>query len=553
MSQHPFTHASQPAVCLQDLTFTYPEQAAPALQGVEWEIAAGEFVLICGTSGSGKSTLLRCLNGLVPHFSGGHFGGVARIFGQDTRLVGPQALSLEVGFVFQDPEAQQITTRVDDELAFGLEQRGIAASIMRKRVEEVLDLLGIAHLRRREMAKLSGGERQRVAVAAVLAVQPRLLVLDEPTSQLDPWGAEEVMTALTRLNEDLGLTVVIAEHRLERVLGHADTIRALATRGGRDLSGAPGEVVPYLDPALLPPVVQVGLARQWSPLPLTIKAGRKQLARDSALASLAISPVPPASAGGEPRVVLDRVVAGFGEAPVLEAVSLTVQPGEVLALMGRNGSGKTTLLRLIMGLHRPQAGRVLVDGRDVARLDPAEMAAIVGYVPQNPGAILFAETLAAELAFTLRHHPRSRQDPAALLARLGLATHAATDPRDLSGGERQRAALAAILVGDPAVLLLDEPTRGMDGVQKQRLGALVAELAAAGRSVMLATHDVELVASVATRVALLGGGRIVAVGTPRQVLAGSLTYATQVNKLFGGDMLTVADVLGGTGAPADPQ
>ena len=233
------TLLAEPIVTFSELTYRYPERETPALRELNWTVAPGEFVTVTGPSGSGKSTLLRCLNGLTPHYSGGTFDGVVIVAGHDTRHYNPRVLARLTGFVFQDPEAQFVAGRVDDELAFGMEQLGVPAVTMRKRVEEVLDLLGIAALRDREIATLSGGERQRVAVAAALALQPSILALDEPTSQLDPWGAEEVVAALNRLNEDLGLTIVLAEHRLERVVAHADRLTVLAPGGTLALDGPP--------------------------------------------------------------------------------------------------------------------------------------------------------------------------------------------------------------------------------------------------------------------------------------------------------------------------
>ncbi|HEY8446115.1 MAG TPA: ATP-binding cassette domain-containing protein [Thermomicrobiales bacterium] len=526
---------------LREVRFRYPRQTEPVLRGVDWLIPEGAFVLVAGPSGSGKSTLLRCLNGLVPHFSGGVFGGSAIVHGLDTRHYGPRALSRTVGFVFQEPEAQLVTTRVEDELAFGMEQLGIPPALMRKRVEEVLDLLGIAALRHREVATLSGGERQRVAVAAALTLQPRLLVLDEPTSQLDPWGAEDVLTALTRLNDDLGLTIVLAEHRLERVLGFADRLR-LVRADAETVEGDPREIMAVCDPSMAPPVVRLGRALAWEPLPLTVKEGRRL-----ALASTAPRmPGPDSpSAGGPPVVELRGVSAGYGARIVLRDITLEVRPGELVALMGRNGSGKTTLLRSIIGFHRPASGSITVAGRDIASLDPADIARDVGYLPQRPASLLFAERVRDELAFTLRHRRRTRFDPDALLEDLGLTALADRHPRDLSAGEQERVALAAVLAGAPPVLLLDEPTRGMDALRKAALGQLLRRLRDEGTAVLMATHDVELVAGLATRVVLLGEGEIIADGPPREVLAGSLTFATQVNKLYGDGFLTVEDVLAG--------
>ncbi|HET7093714.1 MAG TPA: ATP-binding cassette domain-containing protein [Thermomicrobiales bacterium] len=533
------------AASFANVSFSYPGESKPALAGVDWTIAEGGLTLVAGESGSGKSTLLRCLNGLVPHFSGGRFGGEVVVAGRDTRRHGPRELSRVVGFVFQDPEAQFVTTRVDDEIAFGMEQLGVPPATMRRRVDAMLDLLGIAPLRERAVATLSGGERQRVAVAAALALEPRILALDEPTSQLDPAGAESVLAALTRLNDDLGLTVVLAEHRLERIVAHADWLRALGPAGGAAIDGPPREALARAEPWLLPPLVALGRALGWEPLPLSIEEGRRFVAIDRA-AGRAPAPPPadPSPPGGAPSIRLEGARARFGRRDVLHDIDLEARPGELVAVMGRNGSGKTTLLRTIAGFQRPAGGRVDVAGRDIAALHPAEVAADLGYVPQHPSAMLFAETVRQELAFTRKQHGGRGPEPEALLADLGLADLADRHPRDLSGGERERTALAAILAGGPTILLLDEPTRGMDGRRKRELARLLTRLRRDGMTIVLATHDVELVAGMATRVVLLADGRIVADGDPRRVLAGSPAFAPQINKLYGDGFLTPADVLG---------
>lgn len=529
-----------PLAQLERVSFRYPERERAILHDVEWSVPEGAYIVVAGYSGSGKSTLLRCLSGLVPHFSGGRFGGAVRVGGNDTRRFAPRDLGRMVGFVFQDPEAQMVTHRVEDELAFGMEQLGVDSLTMRKRVEEVLDLLSIAPLRDRDPSTLSGGERQRVAVGAALTTQPRLLVLDEPTSQLDPWGAEEVLSALTRLNEDLGLTVVLAEHRLERVIGHADVLRVVGSDG--TLEGSPRDVLAVCDTILAPPIVRLGRAREWSPLPLTIKEGRTAVLGDPC------RPIAPATrplpSSGQRVIDVQNLTANQGRRAILRGIDFDVSEGEVVALMGRNGSGKTTLLRTLMGLHRPASGRVTIAGRDAATVDPSELAGDVGYLPQRPLSILFNETVRDELRFTLKHRKNKGLDSERLLAELGLSHLANHHPHDLSVGEQERAALAAVLVASPRILLLDEPTRGMDALRKRQLTDILRRHREAGTAIVVATHDVEWVAGLATRVVLLGDGEFVADGDPGDVLSGSLTFATQMDKLYGHGFLTVDDVLG---------
>lgn len=538
-----------PVAELDAVTYRYPGAAGPALDQVSWQVATGEFVVVAGASGSGKSTLLRCLNGLVPHFTGGQLGGTVTVAGHDVRRRGPRTLGRSVGFVFQDPETQLLTGRVDDEIAFSLEQHGIGRATLRTRVEEMLDLLGIAALRTRDPATLSGGERQRVAIAAALALHPRLLVLDEPTSQLDPWGAEDVLTAVARLNEDLGLTVVLAEHRLERVLTFADRLRFLGRTGESTIDGPVRDVVGQLIPAAMPPVSRLGHFAGWRPLPLSIKEARPH----AATLQLPAAPDLESECAGDVASELKGVTLVHGRTNVLDGVDLVIHRGEVVALMGRNGSGKTTLLRALAGFHRPWRGEIRLFGRDVATAEPAEIGRTVGYLPQQPGTLLFSERVRDEVRFTLAQRRKGKATPFAkedwVLERFTLADVADRHPRDLSGGERERLALAAVLAGGPPVLLLDEPTRGMDAWRKAELGAMLQELAAEGVAVLLATHDVELVARYATRVVLLGGGEIVADAPTREVLAGSLTFSPQINKLLGGRWLTVDEVLAASDAP----
>ena len=532
-------------ISFDHVTYHYPanngELPIAALRDLSLEIDEGELVLLVGPSGAGKSTFLRCLNGLVPHFYGGTLSGRVRVAGQDPVAASPQGMASFVGMVFQDPETQFVTDRVEDELAFGMENQALPRALMRKRVEEVLDQLTIAHLRDRAIATLSGGEKQRVAIASVLTTHPEVLVLDEPTSQLDPQSAEEVLVAIRRLNEDLGLTVILAEHRLERVVQFVDRVLYLPAGANPLLLDEPRAVMAAMD--LTPPLVSLGKAMGWRPLPLTIKQARRFVPRDrrsvarsvqaetSTLARSAETSTPQA----QPLVTVEGISYRYDSGlEALSNVSFALRPGEVVALMGRNGSGKSTLLKLIAGLQKPARGRVRLGGLDTATASIEAIVRIVGYVPQNPGALLFKDTVLEELAFTRQGHklPPDPSADRALLARLGLAEQAERYPRDLSTGQRQRVALAAILVAEPQVLLLDEPTRGLDYEQKEALTGILQQLQAQGRSVILATHDVELAARCADRVVLLGDGEVIVDGPTRQVMTGSLVFASQVNKLY---------------------
>jgi len=547
-------------ITFEHVSYTYPAAPRPALRDVSLHLPEGAFALVVGASGAGKSTLLRCINGLAPHFSGGALAGRLSVHGLDPVQAAPQVMSRRVGFVFQDPESQFVMDRVEDEIAFALENAALPRQDMRVRVEEALDLLDLCALRERRLESLSGGEQQRVAIAAALALRPRILVLDEPTSQLDPQSAEDVLHALTRLNADLGLTVVLAEHRLERVLPFVDHLVYLSETGALVASGPPQQVLRQLE--LVPPLVALGKALNWDPLPLTIKQGRQFSGQESRGAGeqrsrgaeehpidqsphLPITNLPITN----PYLHARRVEFAYNGQPVLRGVDLDVWPGEIVALMGRNGSGKTTLLKSIVGLLRPRRGDLSVAGQQVADREVAEICRYVGYLPQDPNALLFADTALDELHITLRNHRLEAQPPVApgaLLDRLGLADKARAYPRDLSAGERQRVALGAITVTRPGALLLDEPTRGLDYAAKRVLVDLLRSWRDEGTAILLVTHDVELAAEAADRVLLMSQGEIIAQGAPAQVLGASPLFAPQVARLFpGAGWLTPAEALRG--------
>ncbi len=533
------------------VTYRYPGTEASILEGLSLDVEEGEFLLVIGPSGSGKSTLLRCLNGLVPHFYGGTIDGRIKVAGRDPMALGPQGMADAVGFVFQDPEAQFVVDKVEDEIAFALENAAIDPLLMRKRVEEVLDQLSIAHLRHRSVSTLSGGERQRVAIAAVMALQPRVLVLDEPTSQLDPQAAEEVLDALVKLNHDMGLTVILSEHRLERVIQHVDRVLYLPGEGQSPIVGDPRTVLSQV--GLTPPLVTLAKALGWSPLPLTIKEARRFVKQrePGELVSGDRAPVPVSTAAQSASVIsVEELSFSYNGHRALSDVSLEVGQGEFVAVMGRNGAGKTTLLMHLIGLLKPSQGRVRITSHsssvalDTRQAAIEEIIQVVGYVPQNPNALLFSDTVREEIAFTRHNHGLPPVDDTALLAHLGLAAHAGRYPRDLSVGERQRVAIAAILAAEPQILLLDEPTRGLDYQQKESLVAFLEEEKVQGRTIIMSTHDVELAAHCADRVVLLGDGQVVVDGPARQVMSESMVFSSQINKLFRDPaLLTVEDVL----------
>ena len=534
-----------PIIEFESVTITYAGADRPALANVDLSIGEGELVLVIGQTGSGKTTLLRAINGLVPHFTGGTLAGNVRVAGRDTSTHHPRDLADVVGVVPQDPLSSFVTDTVEEELAYGMECLGVSPAIMRRRVEETLDLLGLADVRDRALMSLSGGQRQRVAIGAVLTAHPRVLVLDEPTSALDPGAAEEVLAVLQRLVHDLGITVVLAEHRLERVLEYADRVIHVPGDARPLVVGTPADVM--ISSPVAPPVVRLGQMAEWTPLPLSVRDARRQ-ARDlrTRLEQRPARTIP-VREQHDTVVTVERTRASYGRVPALRGVTLDIAKGEIVALMGRNGAGKSTLLSTLVGLRRPDAGTVRIDGVDPATLTGPRLIGRIGLVPQDSTDLLQRDSVAAECADADRDAGVEPGTTAELLARIAPEIPADAHPRDLSEGQRLVLALAVVLVATPAVLLLDEPTRGLDYPTKERLSTLLRDLAASGHAIVVATHDVELAAETATRVVVLADGEVVADGPTAEVLVGSPLFAPQVAKVLvgpeGADVpLTVTEV-----------
>jgi energy-coupling factor transporter ATP-binding protein EcfA2 len=564
----------------EDVSVTYDGAAGPSVQGVDFEVPEGELVLLVGPSGVGKSTVLGAVSGLVPHFTGGTLRGRVTVAGRDTRTHKPRELADVVGTVGQDPLAHFVTDTVEDELAYGMESLGLAPEVMRRRVEETLDLLGLTGLRDRPIATLSGGQRQRVAIGSVLTPHPRVLVLDEPTSALDPAAAEEVLAVLQRLVHDLGTTILMAEHRLERVIHYADRMVLLPAPGEPPLTGTPAEVM--AQSPVHPPVVALGRLAGWSPLPLTVRDARRQAGplRERLAASAAAgtrgtaatgasglvarfpaqSPPPAGTSAGrrpwfrrrptpapgprQPHIAEVRSLSvRRARVDALRHIDLTVTPGETIALMGRNGAGKSTLLGSLVGLVAPSAGSVRVGGAEPHRTAPPDLVRRVGLVPQDPRDLLYADTVADECAAADRDAAARPGTCRALVAELLPGITDDTHPRDLSEGQCLALALAVVLTARPPLLLLDEPTRGLDYAAKARLVTVLRGLAAEGHAIVLATHDVELAAELAHRVVLLAEGEVIADGPTAHIVVSSPSFAPQVTKILAPQQwLTVAEV-----------
>ncbi len=534
MSELAIRRGAAPALAVEGLGYSYPHAPRPALEDVSLEVAPGEFVLLAGRSASGKSTLLKAACGLVPHFHGGEIEGEVRVGDLDAIATGPGELAAAVGYLAQDPETQVVSTTVAAEIELPLEMRGDEPAGRARAVEEVALALAIPHLLDRTVDTLSGGELQRVALSAALVTRPSLILLDEPTSQLDPVAGDELIWLLRRLNEEWGVAVLLAEHRLERCLAAAD--RVLAMEAGRvSFDGAPAEFLAWAqdaDPALETPAARLFSLAGIEPLPVGVRDARQTL-RGTGIghppnrASRGVPdprPIDPVLNAKDVWVELDR---GEDLRDVLKGIDLAIRPGERVALMGRNGAGKSTLLRTAAGLHEPVAGKLDVGS--------------VALLTQNPGDYLVRERVGDELP---------GEEGLAALRVVGLEPALDADPRDLSGGERQRLALAIALAGRmegeqlPGVVALDEPTRGMDRVRKDDLVALIRRLAgdvafvadtstkATGAAVVVATHDVEFAAAFATRVVLLGDGVVIADGPAEEILSGGWYFATEVARVL---------------------
>jgi energy-coupling factor transport system ATP-binding protein len=527
------------ALRAEALTYRYPGAARDALRDVDLRVGPGEFMVVAGRSGSGKSTLLRAACGLVPQFHGGQVEGELEVAGMDAGSHGPAELAEVVGLVAQEPETQVVSTTVRAEIELPLELRGVTPAARSRAVEEVSLALAIDGLLERTTDTLSGGELQRVALAAALATRPRLVLLDEPTSQLDPVAGDELISLLRRLNEEWGVAVLLGEHRLERCVSAAD--RVVALKGGTvTFDGAPREFLEWAlrtDPALTTPGARL-LRGAGLPVPATVREARRTLQAANLAPNVRQSPseggsrdvrAPVARSGRDtsPALLFRDLWVELGEGEelteALRGLDLRIEPGERVALMGRNGAGKSTLLRAAAGLVDSQRGRI--EARGVALL------------PQRPGDLFVHERVGDEVR---------GESGAASLRRFGLEGFGDSDPRDLSGGERQRLALAIVIAGRdqeegelPGALLLDEPTRGMDRARKGELAELARGLSDRGTSVVIATHDVEFAATFADRVVLLGRGVVAADGSAAELLSGGWYFSSEVARILDGTAITV--------------
>jgi len=530
---------------IDSLTYAYPESSHRALDNINLQFDEGEMVLLLGGSGSGKSTLLRALCRLIPDFYGGAINGSIRVGGQELDKFSRPDLLQTIGIVYENPENQLVMTTVGQELAFGLENLGIPAPSGHNRLGEVAEALGLTPWLGQSVATLSGGQKQKTVLAAVLAMRPRILLLDEPSSRLDPVASEEVFNFLRRLNEENGLTIIMAEHRLERCYHFVD--RVVRLEEGHLISAIPPQLAAreaVREGSLyVPPIPQLFAKLGSEEIPLTVKQAKICLGQPT----LPSEPAPTnnLALAAETKLAMKRLSFAYPGGPlILKKLDFNLPPKSITALMGANGSGKSTLGKCIMGLLKPQQGDIYLDGSSIKGAKPQVLAQHIGYLPQETGQYFFLPTVQQEIEFNSKH--LGVPDDAwyqHLCAWFSLVELGQKNPRDLSRGEQQKIALACVLLAKPALLLLDEPTQGLDPKAKQQLGTILMALRQEGIASLLITHDIEFVAEYADRVAFLQQGALIGQGATREMICGHTFYSPQINRLLGGNIITVGEAL----------
>ena len=536
---HSFGSSGDLMIKFSHVSLIYPNSTTTVLEDLNLTIAEGEMVLVIGPTGSGKSSLLRLINGLVPHHTGGILAGDVSVNGLSTQLTKPGGMAHLIGIVGQNPANGFVADTVEEELAFGMEVLNLPNDVMRKRVEEVLDLLSLAPLRNRSIATLSGGEQQRVAIGAALVTHPKVLVLDEPTSALDPIAAEEVLSILYRLVHDLGLTVVIAEHKLERVIQFADRIVYINGEGVANV-GTPEEIL--MQSPIAPPIVHLAKALGLKEIGVTVREMRRMTTqyRDIETTSK-VEPTPVT----ETIISFEKLTVSYASKVALNQITSQINAGEVVAVMGRNGAGKSSLLKSLAGVNQPTGGSISLLGKNPFGLHGKQRRETIGFIPQEPSDLLYGQSVAIECEQADRDNELTAGTTYAVLQQLVPGISTATHPRDLSEGQRLGLALSVVLSSNPSILILDEPTRGLDYQAKNELTRMLINFSASfGKAVILATHDVELVAELASRVIFIADGDIVADGSTLDVLLSSPAFAPQVAKVMSPQpWLSVKDVV----------
>ncbi|CAB1253627.1 ATP-binding cassette domain-containing protein [Clostridium sp. WLY-B-L2] len=520
---------------IKDLNFTYPMEKERSLKNINLQLEKNDFLLIAGRSGSGKSTLARAIVGTVPNFYGGTIGGEIKIGGKYLKDMSHRERAEKVTMVFQDPEKQLMMNRVHREVAFGLENIGVDEDVIKRRVYEALQFSGILHLADRDIASLSGGEKQKVAVASALVYMPDCIILDEPTSQLDPSSAEEMLNITKKINEELGITIIVIEQRVNRWFDTVDSI-AIMNDGTLELFEDKRDFYYNCNKRqfmFMPDYLKFFKKMNFNKMPQNFKDARVEILNSSLNVKSGNEVAAAEFQNNDKEVIsVNKLNCKYGSKQVLRDINFTVENGEFIAILGANGAGKSTLLKTILGLVEHE-GIIRLYGEDTSKMDIRQIARHIGYISQNPNDYLSKDSVYEEVKFTMDNYGiYDEKIVNSVLKELEIYDLKDKNPRDLSGGQRQRVAIASILVLQPDMILLDEPTRGLESGLKNKLGKLLQNLNRKGTSIILVTHDTDFASNFCRRYMIMFNGRIVADGNKRQVLGDGIFYTTSMNKLL---------------------
>lgn len=514
---------------VEDLSFWYPESKEASLKNINITINEGEFVLIVGASGSGKSTLVRLFNRVIPDFYGGSIKGNVFLKGKNIREIDKKDIVTNVGMVYQHPEKQIVLQDVEREIAFGLENLNASLNKMKRNVCEAISFLNLSEVKDKVTTEISGGQKQRVAIASVVAMDPEIILFDEPISQLDPIAAEEVLNSIKRLNRDMGKTVVLVEQRLDKCFDMAD--RIIFMEDGKIIGEGNGECIPdNIDKKYFMPNISYIFKQAGSKvIPVNVKEARDML-KNNNFSNLDFN----TKKYDENLIEVKKLEFEYKKGnKTLKGINFSLARGEVMAVMGENGAGKSTLFKIISGMIDKYKGEVKVKGDNLKKLSTRERIKAVGYLSQNPNDYLGRETVFDEVAYTLRNIGEYDINRVyEIMKKLNIDKFKDRNPRDLSGGEKQRVAIACTMVTNPEILILDEPTRGMDALSKENLGKIIQTLSEEGKSIIIITHDADFAADYADSVMLMFDGEAVARGSVYDILYDSIYYSPQIAKVF---------------------
>lgn len=542
MGAHVVTRRNKTMIDIQNLSYTYPNMSEPTLSGIDLHINDGEFVLLLGASGSGKSTLIQCLNGLVPKVAGGNLEGVIVVNGKDVRDYKVHQLASDVGIIFQNPDTQLFSLTVGKDVAFGPENLGMPKEEILRRVDLAMRIVGMGDMRDRFIFTLSGGEKQRVAIAGTLAMEPHVMVLDEPTSDLDPVGTCEVLSLVKRLNQEKDMTIILIEHKIDEVVHLADRV-VVMDRGKIIMDDTPDEIfndghdqlksigiaLPQLSEIVH--VMKNGFGDfegdfSTDPSYKTILARLCQLLRDKPanIARFRTAHAPPARTAPKPKIEIKNLRHTFEDGKVgLDGINLVIPEGDFVALIGHNGAGKTTLINHLIGFLKPDNGTIFINGKDISGMRVATLAQSVGYLFQNPDNQIFTDSVTQELKFGLENiklrDTAIEERVNRAISMMELAEFRDRHPHSLSRGQRQRLAVASILAMEPDIIVLDEPTTGQDWGHVNKFLQQIRHLNELGKTIILVTHDMNLVAGYARRTVVMDKGKIVLDGDTRHVFS----------------------------------